>query len=125
MLTLPSSVRVYLALDPVSMHLSFDRLAGLVRGLGLDPTGGHLFVFVNRPKTHMKVLFFDRSGFCQLYKRLEQGTFQRGPSAEPGGARATDRRSCTRRCRWLAVGSTTNERRGKRLTRSPERARIA
>ena len=36
MLTLPSSVRVYLALDPVSMHLSFDRLAGLVRGLGLD-----------------------------------------------------------------------------------------
>ncbi len=58
MLTLPSSVRVFLALDPVSMHLSFDRLAGLVRGLGLDPTTGHLFVFINRPKTHMKVLFF-------------------------------------------------------------------
>ena len=81
MLTLPSSVRVYLALDPVSMHLSFDRLAGLVR----DPTGGHLFVFVNRPKTHMKVLFFDRSGFCQLYKRLEQGTFQL-PELGPDGA---------------------------------------
>ena len=85
MLTLPSSVRVYLALDPVSMHLSFDRLAGLVRGLGLDPTGRHLFVFVNRPKTHMKVLFFDRSGFCQLYKRLEQGTFQL-PELGPDGA---------------------------------------
>lgn len=58
------------------MHLSFDRLAGLVRQLGLDPTAGHLFVFVNRPKTHMKILFFDRSGFCQVYKRLERGTFQ-------------------------------------------------
>lgn len=76
MLTLPSSVRVYLAVDPVNMHLSFDRLAGMVRQLGLDPTGGHLFVFVNRPKTHMKVLFFDRSGWCQVYKRLERGTFQ-------------------------------------------------
>lgn len=76
MLTLPSSVRVYLAVDPVNMHLSFDRLAGMVRQLGLDPMGGHLFVFVNRPKTHMKVLFFDRSGWCQVYKRLERGTFQ-------------------------------------------------
>ena len=76
MLTLPSSVRVYLSLDPVSMHLSFDRLAGLVRQLGLDPTTGHLFVFINRPATHMKVLFYDRSGFSLLYKRLERGTFQ-------------------------------------------------
>lgn len=85
MLTLPSSVRVFLALDPVSMHLSFDRLAGLVRGLGLDPTTGHLFVFINRPKTHMKVLFFDRSGFCLLYKRLEKGTFQL-PAVGPDGS---------------------------------------
>lgn len=86
MLTLPSSVRVYLSLDPVSMHLSFDRLAGLVRQHGLDPVSGHLFVFVNRPKTHMKVLFFDRSGYCQLYKRLQRGTFQMpqlGPDGRP------------------------------------------
>jgi transposase len=73
MLTLPSSVRVYIALDPINLHLSIDRLAGLVRRLGLDPTTGHLFVFVNRQKTHMKILFFDRSGFCMLYKRLERG----------------------------------------------------
>lgn len=84
MLTLPSSVRVYLALDPVSMHLSFDRLAGLVRQLGLDPTVGHLFVFINRPKTHMKILFFERSGYCQVYKRLERGTFQ-VPAVGPDG----------------------------------------
>lgn len=76
MLTLPSSVRVWLALEPTNLHYSFDRLCGLVRRLGLDPTTGHLFVFINRPKTHMKILFFDRSGFCQVYKRLERGTFQ-------------------------------------------------
>jgi transposase len=76
MLTLPSSVKVYLVIDPVSMHLSFDRLGGMVKRLGLDPTTGHLFVFINRPKTHMKVLFYDRAGFCQLYKRLDRGTFQ-------------------------------------------------
>lgn len=76
MLTLPSSVRVYLAIDPLDMHMSFDRLAGAVRQLGLDPTAGHLFCFINRPKTRMKVLFFDRSGYCQIYKRLERGTFQ-------------------------------------------------
>jgi transposase len=74
-------VRVWLALDPVNLHLSFDRLAGLVRAQGLDPASGHLFVFLNRSRTHMKVLFFDRSGFCQLYKRLERGTFQ---LPEPG-----------------------------------------
>lgn len=76
MLTLPTSVKVYLAVDPVSMHLSFDRLSGMVKRLGLDPMTGHLFVFINRPKNHMKVLFYDRSGFCQIYKRLESGTFQ-------------------------------------------------
>lgn len=76
MLTLPSSVKVYLAIDPLDMHMSFDRLAGAVRQLGLDPTTGHLFCFVNRSKTRMKVLFFDRSGYCQVYKRLERGTFQ-------------------------------------------------
>lgn len=44
--------------------------------MGWDRAGGHLFVFVNRPKTHMKVLFHDGSGFCQVYKRLDRGTFE-------------------------------------------------
>ena len=48
MLTLPSSVRIYLVLDAVSMHASFDALAARVRRLGLDPTSGHLFLFLNK-----------------------------------------------------------------------------
>lgn len=77
MLTLPPAVRVFVAIDPVDLHWSFDRLAGLVRDrLGGDPLSGHLFVFFNRRRDHVKVLFFDRTGYAQFYKRLERGTFQ-------------------------------------------------
>jgi transposase len=75
-LTLPSPVRVFIAVEPVDMRGSFDALAGEVRRLALDPQDGHLYVFTNTRKTLMKVLFFDRSGWCVLAKRLEQGTFQ-------------------------------------------------
>ena len=77
MLTLPSSIRVYVALDPVDMRKSHHGLAALVRGqLGLDPMSGHLVFFVNKRRTLAKILFFDRTGLALLYKRLERGTFQ-------------------------------------------------
>lgn len=76
MLTLPSSVRVFLAVTPVDMRGSFDALAGQVRRMALDPQDGHLSVFTNGRKTLMKSLFFDRSGWCIFAKRLEVGTFQ-------------------------------------------------
>ena len=83
MLTLPSSVRVFLGIEPVDMRGSFDALAGQARRLALDPQDGHLYVFTNARKTLMKVLFFDRSGWCILAKRLEQGSFQI-PEVQPG-----------------------------------------
>lgn len=76
MLTLPASVRVFFALDPIDMRGSFDALAGQVRRMTLDPQDGHLYVFLNRRRTLMKVLFFERTGWCLLAKRLERGTFQ-------------------------------------------------
>ena len=76
MLTLPSSVRVFLAVEPVDMRGSFDALAGSVRRLGLDPQDGHLYLFFNRRRVLLKVLFFDGTGWVVLAKRLEQGTFQ-------------------------------------------------
>jgi len=76
LLSLPPSVRVFVAADPIDMRGSFDALAGAVRRLGSDPVEGHLHVFLNRRRHIAKVLWFDRSGWCVLSKRLERGTFQ-------------------------------------------------
>jgi transposase len=69
-------IRVFLYGMPVDMRKSFDGLYALARhGLHQDPLSGHLFVFVNRRATQMKVLYFDRSGWCVWAKRLEAGRF--------------------------------------------------
>lgn len=77
MLTLPPSVKIYICTQPVSMHKSFDGLAGMARDvLGENPMAGHLFVFRNKRADKMKILFWDRNGFLLFYKRLERGTFR-------------------------------------------------
>lgn len=58
------------------MRCSFDKLAAFTQQtLKQDPLSGHLFVFLNRVRTHVKVLYFDRTGFSIWYKRLESGTY--------------------------------------------------
>jgi transposase len=85
MIRLPEMI--YVAIEPVNLHLSFDRLAGIVRGvLGGDPRGEAAFVFHNRRGTHVKVLWFDGSGYCILYKRLDRGVY-RIPLAIPSDAK--------------------------------------
>ena len=69
-------IRVHLYGQPVDMRKSFDGLYALTKhGLGQDALSGQLFVYVNRCGTHMKVLYFDRTGFCIWAKRLEAGRF--------------------------------------------------
>jgi transposase len=69
-------IRVFLYGEPVDMRKSFDGLYALARqGLRQDPLNGQLFAFVNRRATHIKVLYFDRSGWCLWAKRLEAGRF--------------------------------------------------
>jgi transposase len=69
-------IRVYLYGQPVDMRKSYDGLYALARnGLKQDPLSGHLFAFVNRRATQIKVLYFDRSGWCLWAKRLEAGRF--------------------------------------------------
>jgi len=67
---------VFVVVEFVDMRGSFNALAGAVRRLGLDLLDGHLYVFVNKRRQLAKALWFDRSGFCVLAKRLERGTFQ-------------------------------------------------
>jgi transposase len=82
MLSLPPSVRVFLARGATDLRKSFDALAAIAREvLRQDPLSGHLFVFLNRRKDRIKVLYWDRAGFCLFYKRLEQGSFEE-PIAE-------------------------------------------
>lgn len=78
MLTLPSSVRIYMASEPVDLRRGFDGLSAATRHIiRADPLSGHLFVFVNRRSNRLKVLLWQPSGFLLLYKRLERGTFKR------------------------------------------------
>ncbi|MHC4179425.1 MAG: IS66 family insertion sequence element accessory protein TnpB [Planctomycetota bacterium] len=73
-----SDVRIFLCTTPTSMHYSFDGLMGRAREIfEQDPLSGHLFLFVNRNRDRLKILFWDHDGFCIFYKRLERGTFQR------------------------------------------------
>ena len=69
-------VRVWLHARPTDMRKKFDGLAALARNqLDEDPVSGYLFVFINRRRTYIKVLYFDRGGYCLWCKRLEQGQF--------------------------------------------------
>lgn len=83
MLTLPSSVKLYLATAPTDLRKGFDGLSALVQGsFGMSATTGDLFVFLNRRGTQVRILFWDRDGFCVLMKKLEAGTFRRVKAAE-------------------------------------------
>jgi transposase len=77
MFGLSAAVRVYLAKEPADMRKNFDALAALASGtLGLDPLSGHLFVFVNKRRDRIKILYWDRDGLVVWAKRLEHGTYR-------------------------------------------------
>lgn len=113
MLTLPPSVRIFFAAEPVRMHCSYDGLANAAREvLAQDPLSGHLFVFFNRTRTQVKALYWDRDGYCVIGKRLERGRFKL-PTLQPGQQvlemesaelmlllEGLDLRGATRRARW-------------------------
>lgn len=86
---IPHGVEVFVGLDPVDLRWSFDRLGGLVQErIGHDVRSGALFIFFGRRRDALKVIFFDGSGLCIFYKRLDSGTF-RVPEA-PEGAVAVE-----------------------------------
>lgn len=86
MIHLPASVRLYLCLSPCDMRRSFDGLHALVRDhLELDAFG-HLYLFANKRRDRLKILYWDRDGFAFWAKRLEEGSYAI-PSGEPGSRR--------------------------------------
>lgn len=76
MLSFPPTVRIYIAKEPVDMRKSYNGLSGCVEDLlDEEPLSGHLFVFFNRRANQVKILVWDRTGYCIYSKRLEQGRF--------------------------------------------------
>ena len=74
---IPSGVRILVCTEPQDMRKSFDGLSAVVEHyVGADPRSGALFVFINKRKNRLKVLWFDRNGFCILYKRLHRARFE-------------------------------------------------
>ena len=91
MFSLGPATRIFLGLDAVDMRKGFDGLFGLVRDkLGEDPLSGHLFLFINKPRTRVKALFWDGSGLWLCAKRLERGRFQ-WPTPKPDTLKVTMR----------------------------------
>lgn len=122
---LPPTVRIYIAREPVDCRKSYDGLSGLVRSVfGQDPLCGHLFVFLNRRADQVQILFFDRTGFSIMKKRLERGSFRLARSVADGATHVEidtaelalmlegiDLRGATKRKRWQPPTSpSTTER---------------
>src|ERR1700730_1280796 len=95
MMHLPASVRVYLCAAACDMRKSFDGLHALVtQSMQLDAFAGHLFVFANRRRDRIKILYWDRDGFAVWAKRLEEGTYAM-PFGDTGVSGGEKRREIT------------------------------
>jgi transposase len=74
---IPSSTRIFVCTEPQDMRRSFDGLALAAKEhLQEDPQSGALFIFTNKRRNRLKVLWFDRNGYCLLYKRLHRARFE-------------------------------------------------
>jgi transposase len=90
MLTIPGNARLFICQHPVNMRKSFEGLSAIVEQLFPNELfSGSFFIFLNRRKDLMKVLFWDKDGLVIWFKRLEKGTF----SWKWGAAKTLDRRS--------------------------------
>lgn len=88
MLSFTGSLKVWVALEPCDMRKGYDGLAGLVsQRFGLEPQSGALYVFTNKTRTRLKILYWDGTGLWVLGKRLEKGRFSWPQAAEAEGGK--------------------------------------
>lgn len=88
MLSFTGSLKIYLAVEPCDMRKSFNGLYALAEEtLQADPKNGALFVFCNRRRNRLKILYYDGTGLWVMAKRLEEGTFSWPKPSESGQRR--------------------------------------
>ena len=129
MISLPSAVRAFLCTRSVDMRKSFDGLSGLVEEcFRQDLLDGHLFLFVNRRRDRIKVLYFDHDGLAIWYKRLEVGCYQVPDAGDRDGIEldpaqlamilsGIDLKAARRRRRFRAAASIPSKNEGDSLER--------
>ena len=112
LLTLPPQVRVYAAVGATDMRKGFDGLSALAcQVVGGDPVSGHLFLFCNRRRTQIRILFWDGTGFCIYAKRLARGTFELPSDGAHEGAIEIDAETLSLILAGIELGSARRRRR--------------
>lgn len=87
---IPHGVEIFLGVEPIDLRWGFDRLSGIVtERMARPPRSGALFVFFGKRRDAIKILFFDGSGLCLFYKRLDRATFRIPPVHEAGATSIT------------------------------------
>jgi transposase len=83
MLSWPPGIQVFMAIEPVDLRKGFDGLSAAVQAVfDRQVLDGHLFLFLNRRRDRVKILWWDRDGLAIFYKRLERGSYE-VPRHEP------------------------------------------
>lgn len=115
MLTLTSSLNVYLYRHPTDMRKSFDGLCGIVATqLARDPLSGDVYVFLNRRRDRIKLLLWEDAGFWIFYKRLERGTFELPQNLTDSKTVALSHGTLMLILQGIALGSVKKRRRYRR-----------
>ena len=110
---IPATVRIFVCTEPVDMRRGFDALALLTRDkLGQDPRSGALAIFTNRRRDRLKALWWDRNGYCVLYKRFHDAIFELPVAQGPGTAAV---RIDGQKLAALLAGVTKTRRRRRKL----------
>jgi transposase len=113
---IPRGVEIFLGIEPVDLRWSFDRLAGIAsERMGREARSGALFVFFGKRREAIKVLFFDGTGLCLFYKRLDKGTFRLPDVAQDATSIAIEESALDDLLDGIDVEATPPSRRASRV----------
>jgi transposase len=91
---IPRGVEIFVGVEPIDLRWSFDRLSGIAtERIGREARSGALFVFFGKRRDAIKLLFFDGSGLCLFYKRLDKSTFRLPEIADDATSIMVDERA--------------------------------